>query len=131
MGDGIGDRRVDFVFRIGLQEAHHHERRSAAGFEGARLLDLQRQGGRVALTQGASGQLTLFAAGSQLRAAAAGRTLDGQQGSVGGAVTFNPALTLNGYAGVWAIGSRRMPDARLTATWKATDRMAFSAGAGI
>lgn len=107
------------------------ERRSAAGFEGARLLDLQRQGGRVAFTQGDAGQLTLFAAASQLRAAAAGRTLDGRQGSVGASVAFSPVVSLNGYAGDWAFGARHAPDARLTATWKATDRVAFSAGAAI
>lgn len=107
------------------------ERRSAAGFEGARLLELRRQGGRVSWTHGDVGQLTLFASASQLYAGSSGRLVPGAQGSVGGSVVFSPSLALQGYAGAWAFGSRRTADARLMATWKVTDRFAVSAGAGI
>ena len=107
------------------------ENRSSSGYAGARLLDLARDGGRVDVTRGAHGGVTLSATWERVRVSTPGEWRTGDFGSLGLMTTLTRRASFDGRIGAWSIGHGAVPDSRVAVLWNATDRSSLIAGVEV
>lgn len=104
------------------------QQRSAQGFQGARLLNLQVAGGAVANAFGSTGRFTLMAEGARVDAASQGVTRQGTRVRTAARLRAGSRLWLDAAAGVWSFDRGLTSELRLQSSWTPADRWTVGGG---
>ncbi len=115
------DARRPQVFFVG-------DSRSASGFEGARLLDVHREGVGYESTHGGRHSARLGASAERTRALAPGLSLAGYRLAATASINVGSTVTIDAQAGAWTIADQTSPDSRVSARLRLSDRLTTYGG---
>ena len=109
--------------------AFSSDRRASEGYDGARLLELQREGGALGFTLGSAGQTTIVFDGGRVRADGGTETRAGSAFTTRIATNVRPGVQLYGHAASWHLGSQGpLVELRAGAGWRPRDLWTLDLG---
>jgi tetratricopeptide (TPR) repeat protein len=105
--------------------------KSAAGYQGQRLLDLSEYGGAVRAAFGNAGTTTLSAQGTRVRASGDQSARNGYAAGIASSTAISRGFALDGRVTVWdlAASGKGIVDAMARAAWRPADRWTLAGGA--